>query len=448
MRKRVSAPLVAAALLFGSVAAWGDHDADLHTGNIQKVATFDDGGTYRQGTDLAFWGTKAVLGSFDNPGGFRLLDITNPAAPKLISTFACAGNQADVSIWNDLVFVSVDGPRVDEKCGSASANAAQYVTGAAWEGLRIVSIANPRKPVQIAAVKTDCGSHTHTLVPDLKKQRLLVYNLSYPVSGQGINCNANTHKKFSIVEVPLARPAKAKVLATPSVAPAVGCHDVTVFLRKKIAGAACLTESQMWDIADPANPKIIAHIPNPPGMNLAHSSTFSMAGTSMVLGDELGGALATPGCMNEGHAPLGALWFYDVSDPAAPVQKGYMQLPRREVSLFCTAHNFNTIPVRGKDLLVAGWYNGGTNIVDFTDLTAPKQVAAYAPQGGGGKTGAWASYWYNGYIWSNNYDEDVYSSVTNVPQVQKSRGFDVYRWTDPISRTAARLPYLNPQTQM
>lgn len=445
--KRWPIPLAAALVIVSTVVAYGGDGTDQHSANMTKVATYNEGGAYRQGTDLAFWGTTAVLGSFDNPGGFRLMDISKPAAPKLISTFACPGNQADVSIWGSLVFVSVDQPRVDSTCGAASASPPAYLTDTAWEGVRVVSIANPRAPKQIAAVKTACGSHTHTLVPDPARRRLLIYVLSYPVSGQGVGCNAATHRKISVIEVPLARPAEAKVIATPSVEPAVGCHDVTVRMREKVAAAACLTESQMWDISDPAAPKVIAHIPNPPGMNLSHSSAFSLDGDSLVLGDELGGALATPGCLNEGHAPLGALWFYDITDATKPVQRGYMQLPRREVSLFCTAHNFNTIPVRGRDLLVAGWYNGGTNVIDFTDPAAPKQLGFYAPSGGG-RAAAWSSYWYNGYIYSNNYDEDVYSSVANVPQVQKSRGFDVFRFTDPVVRDAGRLPYLNPQTQM
>ncbi|HVL32882.1 MAG TPA: hypothetical protein VM600_04800 [Actinomycetota bacterium] len=445
--KRWPVSIALALLIASSIAAQGSHDTDLHSSNMELVATYNENGAYRQGTDLAFWGDTAVLGSFDNPGGFRLMDISDPTAPSLISTFKCAGNQADVSIWEDLVFVSVDGPRVDSPCGAAAAPASAYATGAAWEGVRVVSIDDPTNPVQIAAVKTDCGSHTHTLVPDPDNNRLLIYVLSYPISGQGVTCNASTHRKISIVEVPLDDPAAAKVLSTPSVAPAIGCHDVTVSLSMKIAGAACLTESQMWDISDPANPKIIAHIPHPAGMNLAHSTTFSMSGKTMVIGDELGGALATPGCLNEGHAPLGALWFYDVSDPTKPVQRGYMQLPRREVSLFCTAHNFNIIPVESKDLLVSGWYNGGTNIVDFSDPTSPKQIAYYAPAGPAGRTGSWSSYWYNGYIYSNNYDEDVYSSVANVPQIQRSRGFDVFRFTDPIVSEAVNVPYLNPQTQ-
>jgi hypothetical protein len=54
---------------------------------------------------------------------------------------------------------------------------------------------------------------------------------------------------------------------------------------------------------------------------------------------------------------------------------------------------------------------------------------------------AWASYWYNGHVYANNFDEDVNSLK---PQ---SRGLDVFRVDDPFTREAVRLERLNPQLQ-
>ena len=171
-----------------------------------------------------------------------------------------------------------------------------------------------------------------------------------------------------------------------------------------MAGAACITESQIWDISDPENPTVVSHIVNP-AINIHHSTTFSWDAQTLVIGDELGGALATPGCFTGGHAPLGALWFYDVSDPSAPEPRGSFQIPQQEVSAFCTAHNFNTIPLRGdRDVLVTAWYNGGTAVVDFTDPSAPEQVG-FAIPAEGGRAAAWSSYWYRGVIYANNFDE-------------------------------------------
>ncbi len=424
----------------GSVPQPVSHDRDVHSDNMFLVANHDDGGTYRQGSDLAFWGNLAVLGNFDNPGGFRLMNIENPAKPVEVGQFACRGPQADVSIWRDLVFVSVATPMAGPQCGAAPAGTTQVTTGGGFEGIRVVSIADPANPTQIAFVDTDCGSHTHTLVPDEANKRLFVYVQSYPLGGQGVECNAETHRQISVVEVPLRNPAAARVVSTPDVSPAVGCHDVTVFTALELAAAACLTESQLWDISDPVNPRILSHIGNP-AINIHHSSTFNWKGTTLVIGDELGGALATPGCADGSeHLPLGALWFYDVSDPSAPVVRSSYSIPQQEVSVFCTAHNFNTVPTRnGRDILVSAWYHGGTTVLDYTDPANVTQLGYYiakAPK----VSAAWSSYWYRGYVYANNFDEDVNSLSP------RSRGLDVFAIADPAIGKAFKVNRLNPQT--
>ncbi len=416
------------------------HEHDVHSDNMFLVANNDDGGTYRQGSDLAFWGTLAVLGNYDNPGGFRLMDIEDPSNPTEIGQFVCRGPQSDVSIWRDLVFVSVDTPMAGPECGAPSAGTLQVSEGKAFEGIRVVSIANRANPTQIAFVDTDCGSHTHTLVPDEENKRLLIYVLSYPLGGQGVECNAETHRKISVVEVPLNKPAEARVVSTPDVSPAVGCHDVTVYTALNLAGAACITETQLWDISDPANPTILSHIVNP-AINIHHSTTFDWDGTTLVIGDELGGAAASPGCGDGSeHLPLGALWFYDVSNPALPVVKSSYSIPQEEVSAFCTAHNFNTVPTRnGRDILVSAWYNGGTTVLDYTDPGNVVQLGFYIanePK----ISAAWSSYWYRGFIYANNFDEDVNSLSP------RSRGFDVFAIGDPAIGKPFKVNRLNPQT--
>ena len=425
----------------GAAPASAGHNADDHSANMSHVANFDDGGTYRQGSDLAFWGTRAILGNYDNPGGFRVMDIANPAAPAELGQFSCPGPQADVSVFRDLVFLSVDAPRKAPECGSGGATAAENLAGTSVEGVRVVSIADPANPVQLKFVNTNCGSHTNTVVPDEANNRVLVYALSYPVpsTAQGPNCNAN-HRKISVIEVPLDRPADARVVSTPDVSPATGCHDVTVLTPRKLAGAACITEGQLWDISDPVNPKIISHIVNP-AINIQHSTTFSWDGKTLVIGDELGGAAVSPGCGPGGeHVPLGALWFYDVTDPRAPVQKATYRIPQDVASILCTAHNFNMIPLTsGRQILVSAWYNGGTTVVDFTDPTQPRQLGHYISKTGP-QAATWSSYWYNGRIYANNFDEDVNSLTA------KSRGFDVFSFSDPVAAGALTLARLNPQT--
>ncbi|HET7728134.1 MAG TPA: hypothetical protein VFK54_12505 [Candidatus Limnocylindrales bacterium] len=423
----------------GSAPQPAGHDADLHSENMFLVANFDDGGTYRTGSDLAFWGSRMIAGNLPagtNLGGFRVLDIGNPAAPVELGQFSCRSNQGDVSVWKSLVFVSVDSPVDRPECaGAAAAPTTQVTTGQAYEGIRVVSIADPANPRQLAFVDTECGSHTHTLVPDEANDRILLYVLSYPLTPVGTDCNVETHRQISVVEVPLRNPAAARVIGTPDVSPAIGCHDVTVFTGRKLAAAACITESQMWDISNPAQPRVIAHIANP-GINIHHSTTFTWDGDTIVIGDELGGAAVAPGCLDgHEHLPLGALWFYDVSDPTAPGLLGTYSIPQVEASTLCTAHNFNTVPTRtGADVLVSAWYDGGTTVIDFSNPAAARQLGFYTAKAPRPAT-TWSSYWYRGFIYANNYENGV-----------QSRGIDVMAIGDPLLKGAIKVNRLNPQT--
>lgn len=446
--RRICGVLVSCVLITGVTAfspARAEHNDDVHSENMRLVANWNDGGKYRQGSDIAFWGNLAVLGNYGEPGGFRLLDVSRPTKPRLVGQLVCPGPQADVSIWKDLVILSVDTPAQSDVCGAAAASAADIAAGQSWEGLRIVSIANKARPRQVKAVHTDCGSHTHTLVPDLHHRdkltgkpspRLIVYVLSYPISGQGPRCNAATHRKISIVEVPLATPQASRVIGTMDLGSTIGCHDVTIFVARRIGAAACLTESQIWDVSEPASPRILSRIQNP-AINIHHGTTFSFDGSTLVIGDELGGAIAATGCMTAGNAPIGALWFYDVTDYMRPQMRGFFQIPQTEPSIFCTSHQMNTIPLRsGRDILSLGWYNGGTAVVDFTDPTAPEQLGYYIssePQ-----SAAWSSYWYRGYIFVNNFDEQLNAATA-------SRGFDVLQIRHSRLRDHIALPRLNAQ---
>ena len=452
MQKLFAAAAGVAAAITITAAPASAQDAQAE--NMRLVANYDDAGTYRNGTDMAFWADTALLGNLDQSsntmGGFRVMDISNPASPTQVARFACPGDQSDISMWGDIVVLSVDKP-TPPKCELPGRTET-------WEGLRIVSLsavragADPADAI-LATVQTACGSHTNTIYPDLENNRLLVYVLSYPLAGrynpaQALpTCNAIGHRKISVVEIPLDDPTGAKVIGTPSTGETIGCHDVTVFLEKKLAAAACLTESQMWDLSKPAEPRIIAKIRDP-RINIHHSTIFSNDGKTLVLGDELGGAAASPGCFDDGY-PHGGLFFYDVSKPDAPVFKSSFKLPQTVASEFCTAHLFNVVPRRDEnDVLVSSWYAGSTSVIDFTDASKPTQVAYWIPAATvtpstqTKEAAAWSSYWYNGNVFANNFDEDV-----NSVEAQ-SRGLDVFAVDHPLVRKGTvELSRLNPQLQ-
>jgi hypothetical protein len=426
---------------------------DLHSPNMSLLANFNDDGSYREGSDLAFWGRIAIAGvsgSILTPakvGGFRVMDISVPAAPRQLGKFDCIGPQSDVSIWETLVFVSVDSPRTGPECGAGQASPLEIQQGTAWEGIRVVSIADPANPVQLKFVRTSCGSHTNTLIPDLANGRVLVYASSF--SSQLINpdqsptCDPTKQHLMPVVGVPLSDPGSARVVAEPSTFQDAwpGCHDVDVLVSRRMAAASCFVNTQLWDIADPLHPRQLAVIFNPYVLHsTSHSAAFSYDGKTLVVGHELGLGFGAPGCLSgdaAGHLPLGALGFYDISDPKKPVLRSLFSLPQREASIPCTAHNFNVVPtLNGRKVLVAGWQNGGTTVLDFTDPSDVKQLGWYIAKDPM-HSAVWSAYWYNGAIYANNFDEPN----------DRSRGLDVFAIDDPALEKVARLRYLNPQTQ-
>ncbi len=463
--RRAVLALCAVAAAVVPVSASATHNGDAHR-NMQLLATVPPetsvglpGGNYQ--SDLAFWGNRAYVGNYD---GFRIFDISTPARPQRLSSVTCRGPQNDVSVWrNRLLFLSVDAPQIDSPDPTAPNGACtQDALGidaenpSNFEGIRIFDVRDPTNPRFVKGVDTDCGSHTHTLVPDLSRNRLLLYVSSYPLE-TGPVCGPNTsgrdgrsnprHAQISIVSVPLASPSAARVVAEPRldhpVYPggggndSIGCHDISVFLDLRLAAASCMSNGQLWDISDPARPKTLrsqgAKFVDVREVEFWHSATFSWDGKIVVFGDES----ANGHCLNGETA--GRLWFYRRARFTRPVAS--FMIPRPQLGTtsatdqYCSTHLFNVVPGIRRYVLASSWYMGGTNLVDFTNPARPREIGFYdaaRPELSlSGIGGTWASYWYNGVIPSNDID----------------RGFEVFRFTGTATRGAARLPFLNPQTQ-
>jgi hypothetical protein len=119
---------------------------------------------------MAFQGNHVFMGSFN---GFQIWDISNPSAPVQRTAFVCPGGQGDLSVYRNLLFMSVEETRAKKDC---SANTPENPTTAEnrFRGVRIFDISNIAMPVQVGQVQTCRGSHTHTLVTD-KRDRRNVY---------------------------------------------------------------------------------------------------------------------------------------------------------------------------------------------------------------------------------------------------------------------------------
>ncbi|MGH2787109.1 MAG: hypothetical protein ACRDJV_04255 [Actinomycetota bacterium] len=145
-------------------------------------------------SDLSFWGDRALAGHF---GGFRVIDISNPQniedPANVLGEADCPGGQSDVSWWDsdgdgeaDLVFTAVDAPRSSPDC-TINNNATTASNPDSWEGVRVFDISDLQNIQQVAAVPTDCGAHTQTLIPDPNDPNIVyIYVSSYPLGAAAV----------------------------------------------------------------------------------------------------------------------------------------------------------------------------------------------------------------------------------------------------------------------
>ncbi|MFC5381576.1 hypothetical protein [Aquipuribacter nitratireducens] len=418
----------------------GNPGPSISSQNVKLLSNSPKSNTATQ-SDLAFFGKYAVAGNY---AGFRILDVSDPAAPVTVTDFRCNGPQGDVSVVGNLVFQSVDSPQSSSACTSTNATAS---TPGMFEGIRVFDISDMTSPQLVTAIPTDCGSHTHTVLPEPENDRAILYVSSYPLGGAalGPNCrptqSGDGHNVVSIVEVPLSDPAAASVTEYQLEMEQVtylnaftfsACHDISVFKEIDRAAAACLGVAQLWDISDPLAPEVLWEFDdpavNPANIDLWHSASFSWDGEVVAFGDESGGGGAAR-CVDPDDRQ-GRIWFVDA---ATGEHLADYKIPRSESGI-CTMHNFNFVPRRdGKKVLVSSAYTGGTTVVDVDALLAGAS-AAQAEVGFARPHGAytWSSYWYNGHIYANDTD----------------RGMDVFLLSDKARAGAVKLDHLNPQTQL
>lgn len=399
--------------------------------NLPKEGPFAT--TSALNSDLAFQGKYVFAGNYN---GFTVYDIRNPRVPEPVSQVLCPGSQNDISVYGNLLFLSTDSPRTDDSCQSAAGSVANP---AHWEGMKIFDISDVRNPRYVSAVRTDCGSHTHTLVPG--DDSVYIYVSSYGPNANAAYCKP-PHDKISIIDVPLDAPEDAAIVATPVLFPdagnqgrnTAGCHDITAYPHLGLAAGACMGDGVVMDITDPVNPVILDQVRDP---NFAfwHSATFNNDGTSIIFTDELGGG-SGPTCNPTVGPVRGANAIYTWDGDSLEFAS-YYKIPREQANTEnCVAHNGSLIPVPGKDIFVQAWYQGGISVFDFTDPYNPTEFAWFDRgtfDAEGTIAGAWSTYYYNGFIYSN--------------EIQ--RGFDVFNLRDPRVAPAKGVRYdeFNVQTQ-
>jgi uncharacterized protein (DUF305 family) len=383
-------------------------------------------------SDMAFRDDLLVTGSYH---GFNIYRIDEEGLPKLITSVVCPGGQGDVSIVGDLLIYSVEQTRGRLDCGLEGVTVDASLDR--FRGLRIFDISDLSRPMQVGAVQTCRGSHTHSVVagptPDGK---ILVYN-----SGTGRvreeeeldQCiddipgdDRTALFRIDVIEIPVDDPSQSSIIDSPAVFadPETGvlaglwrggdhgddtqetsrtdqCHDITVFPSANLAAGACSGNGILFDITDPRKPTRIDVVTDS-GFAYWHSATFNNEGTKVLFTDEWGGG-GRARCRAWDPLTWGADAIYDIVDDKLEFRSHYkMPAPQLETEN-CVAHNGSIVPVPGRDIFVQAWYQGGISVIDFTDSSNPLEIA-YFDRGpiledeliAGGY---WSAYYYEGTIY-------------------------------------------------
>ncbi len=373
-------------------------------------------------SDMAFQDDFAFVGGFN---GFQIWNIRNPAAPSLTTAVVCPGGQGDLSVYRDLLFMSVEETRARIDCGGQGVPPGQEAER--FRGVRIFDISDIANPVQVATVQTCRGSHTHTLVTDKHDKRnvyIYVQGTAGPRAAtelagcDGNNTNTPTGDnpskwRIEVIKVPVRSPEDAEIVNEPRLfandagavnglqnvvptpqhpcasaptpcGPGTGvtggatwsptpitdaCHDITVYPEVGLAAGACEGNGLLIDIRDPANPRRIDAVADP---NYAywHGATFSNDGKFVVFTDEWGGG-TTARCRTTDDLDWGGDSIYEIVGGEL-VFRSYYKLPvAQTLQENCVSHIPSLIPVPGRNIMVQAFYQGGASLVDFTDPSEP-----------------------------------------------------------------------------
>lgn len=402
-------------------------------------------------SDLAFQGNHLFQGNFY---GVNIYDISDPARASLVTSMVCPGGQGDVSVYKNLLFMSVEMPNGRLDCGAEGFPPAPPPSAEEknkppqipaqkerFRGVRIFDITDIKKPKQMAAVQTCRGSHTHTLVVDPNdKNNVYIYvsGTSFVrqpeelagCSGEKPDKDPNTALfRIDVIKVPLATPQDAQIVSSPRLFmdPTTGalnglnnggthgknglqkpsdsdqCHDITVYSALGLAAGACSGNGILIDIKDPVNPKRLDAV-NDPNYAYWHSASFSNDGKKVVFTDEWGGGLAAR-CRANDPNKWGADAIFSLDGNKLKFASYYKMPAAQGDSENCVAHNGSLIPIPGRDIAVQAWYQGGVSVVDFTDAHHPVEIAYFDRGAIDPKmlvlAGDWSAYWYNGHIYAS-----------------------------------------------
>lgn len=352
------------------------------------------------GSGITIFGSLAFVGSWTSPDLWAV-DISNLDDPVVV------GHLGD-TVVGDIETIAYP-PSADMPGGMLV-----LVISTRGANMQVIDATDPTNMTIISVIESE-GNHNHQIVP-----------------GTPYVYNARGGTRIDIYD--LTDPYNpVKVQDWPN---DEGCHAIDFYVNsdqgKYLGFCAAYEFTQIFDITNPLEPVMLSATPFPfmnqdavipeaggqgaPNPGFSHLAMANHDGTVMIMGDETGGG-AAPGCDihfrnpvtgDSFTGPYGNLYFYDITDPTAPVLHGAVSPSAFDQRGSCTAHFGDVIGDRNQ--LVMAYYTVGVVLIDFEDLDNP-YIQDFAGRDENDTPctlcGTWDAQYYRGHVLTGDIDKGM-----------------------------------------
>jgi hypothetical protein len=356
---------------------------------ITGLAELSTVSTEGSGTGIWIDEERDLLVSANGGGGLQLFDVSEPDETEQVGSLGdLYARDADVLRWNGSTYAILAG---------------------ADEGIHVVDIDDPSEP-ELVASADEHSSHNVAVVPGTP----YVYDAT-AVGAQGkatnpiipvLDLTNPDDPSWTTIDIP----AQVNGQATQS----DGCHDVVV--RQDLGKAFCAGggsmyqmgggETFIWDISEDPTQPVWEGIVDNPSIVYHHQALASADGDLLFINDEH----IAPNCNGVSEGPVdarqttAAMWVYDISDPANPEMRDYVQVTDEAVNDNCGSH-FGDL-IEDRDVVTWGWYEAGTLLVDVSNPDDVQIADRIDPVGS-----TWDAKYHDGHVFGSSGDLQVLDIV-------------------------------------
>ncbi len=388
-------------------------------------------------SDIVFTGKYAVQGNY---GGFEIWDVSNPAAPVLVSAYSCPASQNDVSVYQQrLLFMSAEAYNGRLDCGSQGIPQTDSVSAERIRGMRIFDISDIANPKYLTSVQTCRGSHTHTLLEDPRDPaNVYIYvsgsapvrspsELAGCVGARPEQDPASSLFRIEVIRVPVADPMASAIVGRASFLGNLEPNPVRTAeapedRAARLAGLERARSLGAFIATDPTNSREFAV--NPLFINTQLDSIARARGAAQL---PLQPAPTGPG------QPPHPTYAQSVADTAAlrvglqGIVDAILRAPQRSGPNQC--HDITVYPELG---LAGGACEGYGLLLDIRDPVNPTRLAAVADSN--------FAYWHSA-TFNNDGTKILFSDEWGGGGSPKCRATDPREWgadalftIDPVTR--------------